>query len=821
MDKKQDNRAGVGIGVITRGNISIKWMMHMDKLKNHFPIGMFWKYIVIEDESGWAKNRIEVVKRAQQEGYEWLLFIDDDVFVPKDVFQQMLKLKKDIVTGIYWTKTPNEAPVIFEKEGGGPWFDFPMDETFQVAGSGLGVCLINMKVFDAFDKAGLEYFKENWIMDLGNGKKVNCPIGEDHYFFHHARKLGFEVWADGGILCDHYDMTHKKFYPTDKVVREISKQKLINMGREDLVEQYENAVGLDKDKKTITFVNFTHNPFAGDELEKRGVGGAETDVINLSRIFANEYDFNVHVFCKCPKPGVYDKVIYHDIESQLDEISPLNSDLLITSRNTKIFNKVDFKNDFNAKVVALWCHDIASDPVYEGFEQAYHSIDKIFALTKFHKEDIQETFPFAEDKKFFLARNGVDMYRFKDQKTTEKIPGRLIYSSTPFRGLEVLAEVFPEIKKRVPHASLHVFSSMKLYGEAYDNEEYNHIYEALKKIDGVTYSESITQDKLAVEQMKAELLAYPNKFPETSCVTVMECQAAGTPAVTTAYAALNETVPEGTGIKIEGNAHSKEYKAKFVESVVELLTNKEKWKEMSDNCLKLDVSWTTIADEWIKEFFPKQSHTTSKPVKVENDVDDVKQVGNVNTEDYWDKIYEKEIKDNNIREDTKSYDSILKEFNGGKLLDVGCGTGAFTRRVREHFPDAEIWGSDFSMKAIDYCRQQNRTIYYANHPLLNKDYDKNYFDMITMNHIVEHIDNPEELIKHAKDLLKLDGTLIITIPLNDDKWYEHLKIWHYNDVVELLDKFECEYTVEQKVDKERKYNDGRYFKEMVVKIKFI
>ena len=112
-------RSGLGIGIITRGNVSIKWMMHMNKLQHFFPVGMFWKYIVVEDESGWAKNRNEVVRKARAENFEWLLFIDDDVFVPQDVMQTMLAHQKDIVTGIYWTKTQNEVPVIFEREGAG------------------------------------------------------------------------------------------------------------------------------------------------------------------------------------------------------------------------------------------------------------------------------------------------------------------------------------------------------------------------------------------------------------------------------------------------------------------------------------------------------------------------------------------------------------------------------------------------------------------------------------------------------------------------------------------------------------------------------
>ena len=817
MDKNKSTKSGLGIGIITRGPVSIKWMMHMNKLQHFFPVGMFWKYIVVEGTDGYAKNRNEAVRKAREQNFEWLLFIDDDVFVPQDIMQTMLAHQKDIVTGIYWTKTDNECPVIFEREGAGPMYKFPIDETFEVAGSGLGCCLIRMSVFDEFDKAGIPYFKENWIMETDDGRKLKCPIGEDHYFFHHARKFGYKVWADSGILCDHYNVITKKFYPSQETVRKLTGEKLDELGRHDVVENNDKSQGRDPNKKTIVFVNFTANPFAGDELEKRGVGGAETDVINLSRIFANNYPLNVHVFCNCPTPGIYDNVVYHDVTTSLHDLQSLNADLLISSRNTSIFNNYNFKKDFNAKKVCLWAHDMAGDPVWIDFEKAYPYIDYIFAVSEWHKNDILKKYSFAEEEKFFVARNGVDSYKFRNQYRTDKIPGRLIYSSTPYRGLEILAEVFPEIKKRVPHATLHAYSSFDVYGKEYikQNDDFQWLYDKLKNMDGVSWFESIPQKDLAVEQMKAELLAYPNIFPETSCLTVMECQAAGTPTVTSNYAALQETVPDNCGIKINGNPHSKEYKEQFVNDVVSMLTDKDKWNEYHNNCLKLDVSWKTVAEEWIKEFFPES----------ENDVDDVKKIGNINTEEYWNNVYKQEI-ENNVthRNDTSRYkyilDKVQLEYQKPKILDIGCGTGEFTRSAREIFKDSEIWGSDFSMVAIDNCRQKDRTIFYANHPVFNDEFEEDYFDIVTAQHIVEHLDEPAKLIDRSKKLLKSDGTLILVIPLNDDDWREHQKIYHLDDVESLLRPYNIDYEMIIRKDRKRKYSDGRAFEEVILFIKF-
>ena len=604
---EKNKQSGVAIGLITRGSVSIKWMQHMNKILRMLPIGLMWEFIVVEDETGWAENRNKVVKKAQERGYEWLFFVDDDVFVPEDVLQRMFAHEKDIVSGIYWTKSENSVPVIFEKMGAGPMFKFPVDDFFEVDGSGLGCALINMKVFDDFDKAGIPYFKENWVMELDNGNKIKCPIGEDHYFYHHAKKFGHEVWADSGVLCDHYDTKSKIFYPSPETVRELTGEKLMEEGREDIIEKHNKQLGLDNEKKTISFVNFTANHFCGNELEKRPLGGAETDVIHLAKRFANNYDFNVHVFCNCPEPGIYDNVIYHDVVKDINALKALNSDLLISSRNTDIFNRVNFKKDFNAKKVALWTHDMVGDPVYRNFENAYPHLDYVFALTEFHKNAILEYYPFVEENKIFVARNGVHVPDFEDCDKVERVKGRMIYSSTPFRGLEILAEVFSEIRKRVPHATLRVYSSMKVYGDMYNDDEFGELYHTLKNTEGVEYMGSVKQSELHSEMCKAELLAYPNKFAETFCITAAEAATAGMPIVTSDYAALKEVVTDDIGIKIKGNPHSREYKAKFVDAIVELLTNQEKWTQMHDSCLTKDFSWNSVADTWMEAFFPEQA----------------------------------------------------------------------------------------------------------------------------------------------------------------------------------------------------------------------
>jgi hypothetical protein len=84
----------------------------------------------------------------------------------------------------------------------------------------------------------------------------------------------------------------------------------------------------------------------------------------------------------------------------------------------------------------------------------------------------------------------------------------LAYVSVPYRGLEILLDLFPEIRARVPGARLGVFSSMKVYQTG--EEKYRELYERCRRMEGVEYFGSVGQGELADWLKGAAVLAYPN-----------------------------------------------------------------------------------------------------------------------------------------------------------------------------------------------------------------------------------------------------------------------------------------------------------------------
>lgn len=143
----------------------------------------------------------QLVKDAQQLNATHLLNIDSDMIFPPDALERLLRANKDIVGANYRQRgnhLDQEHPVSVTKFiGDGPngyravlENEFPK-ELFECAAVGLGLTLINMRVFD---KLPFPWFRTTEIEEHST---------EDIVFCRDARDLGFEVWCDPTIPMKH------------------------------------------------------------------------------------------------------------------------------------------------------------------------------------------------------------------------------------------------------------------------------------------------------------------------------------------------------------------------------------------------------------------------------------------------------------------------------------------------------------------------------------------------------------------------------------------------------------------------------------------
>jgi 2-polyprenyl-3-methyl-5-hydroxy-6-metoxy-1,4-benzoquinol methylase len=94
----------------------------------------------------------------------------------------------------------------------------------------------------------------------------------------------------------------------------------------------------------------------------------------------------------------------------------------------------------------------------------------------------------------------------------------------------------------------------------------------------------------------------------------------------------------------------------------------------------------------------------------------------------------------------------------GKVLDIGCGNGSFLDFARES--GWEIAGSD--IKLSDDARSLNCTLKEGRIQELDLGDEK--FDLIRLNHVLEHTQEPVEDLKRCRDMLARGGILFISVP---------------------------------------------------------
>lgn len=99
---------------------------------------------------------------------------------------------------------------------------------------------------------------------------------------------------------------------------------------------------------------------------------------------------------------------------------------------------------------------------------------------------------------------------------------------------------------------------------------------------------------------------------------------------------------------------------------------------------------------------------------------------------------------------------------GGRLLDVGCGTGNFLVRARE--AGYRVEGVDLNPEAVGPARARGLTVHQKSLEDFAAATPAGTFDVVTMFDVIEHFDNPAEMVALAHKLLAPGGGLIVTTP---------------------------------------------------------
>ncbi len=96
----------------------------------------------------------------------------------------------------------------------------------------------------------------------------------------------------------------------------------------------------------------------------------------------------------------------------------------------------------------------------------------------------------------------------------------------------------------------------------------------------------------------------------------------------------------------------------------------------------------------------------------------------------------------------------------GRLLDVGCGNGAFLEAMTRRGFDAT--GVEISPRASDLAHARGLRVVTGD--FLRVPLPEEAFDLVTMNHYLEHSPDPRASLERARESLAPGGLLVVGVP---------------------------------------------------------
>lgn len=364
----------------------------------------------------------------------------------------------------------------------------------------------------------------------------------------------------------------------------------------------------------IVFFARVTDIFSPKTLQTKSLGGTESSLYYLAKALA-KLGHNVTVINNCREDaGVYDNVRYIDYDPnwglfQTIEYSKKNHiDRLIIVRD---FMAPLFPIRADKKL--FWAHDDFSTlNIYpeqpDGIKKnmgktilniggkGFKNIDKVVTVSHWQAEPFVNYMGVPESK-IYVSANGIDTDLFNPEGIT-RLDNRLIYTSVPERGLELLVtRIFPIVRKKRPDTELHVFSYRDL-------TKYK-----LMKIEGLVIRGKATKADLAKELMQAtlwtfpQLPSHPNYNAETFCIAAAEAQCAMTVPVSSNRGAIPETTINGkTSLLVDWEYPvTDKFVNNFADAIISLLDDRKKREEMGKAGREMALerfNWDNIAKKF-------------------------------------------------------------------------------------------------------------------------------------------------------------------------------------------------------------------------------
>jgi predicted SAM-dependent methyltransferase/glycosyltransferase involved in cell wall biosynthesis len=256
----------------------------------------------------------------------------------------------------------------------------------------------------------------------------------------------------------------------------------------------------------------------------RGLSGSDLAVVMTAKLLAQRgHDVSLFTFfVPHTKPIQWEGVKLYHYEERTTIIDQ-SFDALIS------WNEPDVFRGLPTNKVRI-CHQLLNDfpycqPNFDDF------VDIWASPSEMHLQWMQKYVP---SSKWQVLPLGTDPSWFTQ---SEKVPGSVIWLSSPDRGLHLLLQEWPKIKQTVPEATLKVFYHLSEGTTGEVGKRIQYIKYAIPKLKeyGVSHTGSVSRQQIAQELSQAMIVISPlstvSPTEGFSCVTMEACAAGCLPII--------------------------------------------------------------------------------------------------------------------------------------------------------------------------------------------------------------------------------------------------------------------------------------------------
>lgn len=384
---------------------------------------------------------------------------------------------------------------------------------------------------------------------------------------------------DGAILTAKESFMKYPHKETEDLIKQLTEMKL-------KTKELEGGEKVETDEIVFSSIPGSHPyEFDGEVYKARGIGGSETALVEVAEWMARLTQRRIVVFNTREQNKTINGVEYRPSQMMHEYFRTFRPGVHIAWRhNIKITDAPTY----------LWCHDLHTPG-----GEIHKNYVKHLCLSDFHKNYVQVLQKIPSDK-IHITRNGVNDDRFKG--FTAKNENKIVFASSPDRGLDRAMLIVEEARKTRPDLELHAYygmDNMKKMGGHF-GEQAKKLEEMMSTRPWVKFHGNIDQKTLAKEMKEAVVWLYPANFIETYCITALEAYKSKCFGLVREIGALKNTLrplhDKGWAKLLFMNAETEEERKLWSKELLEVLDRKP-WTQIDPDAL--DYSWKGVAVDFM------------------------------------------------------------------------------------------------------------------------------------------------------------------------------------------------------------------------------